>query len=248
VKIDPRGWRTRYDMSVSVGLGTADKQMQMQGAQLLIETQLKLANSGIVKPQNVYEAGAKLAQSIGEKNPDKYFTMPDEHPQPPPDPMQDPAFKLQIAELHLREREVTIKEQEAQTKALAATAAAATAEAEVALKAEAQGHDMQLEIMQAIQSVQTQVNEMNAAHEASETARQAQEEAKANEPAATPDPAHMERMDKLQAIVEGMAAKKKRVTRLTKMGDGQWQAEAADEEVPADVQSEPQGEPQELMQ
>jgi hypothetical protein len=114
VEIDPRAWRTRYDMSISVGLGSADKQMQMQCAQLLLETQIKLLPTGVVKPENLYEAGAKLAQALGEKNPDKFFSTPQQ--QPPPDPTQHPEFKLKVAELQLKAQELALKEREAQGK------------------------------------------------------------------------------------------------------------------------------------
>ncbi len=142
VEVDPRQWKTRYDMSVSVGLGNADKQMQMQGAQMLIETQMRIGETGtgVVSPQNLYEAGTKLAQALGEKNPDKYFTAPDKSPAPPPDPTQDPAYQLQVAELQLKgqaqqsqeqkdvaeltlkARELELKEREAQINAAAKAA------------------------------------------------------------------------------------------------------------------------------
>ncbi len=116
VDVDPRGWKTRYDMSVSVGLGTADKQMQMQGAQLLLDKQIALMPSGIVTPKNMYEAGSKLAQALGEKNPDKYFTAPPDEPPKPPDPMENPDVLFKTKELKQKDREIDIKEQEFQLK------------------------------------------------------------------------------------------------------------------------------------
>jgi hypothetical protein len=155
VAVDPRGWKTRYDMSVSVGLGTSDKQQQMQGAQLLLQTQSNLMQFApmLVQPKNFYEAGAMLTKSLGEKNVDKFFSAPPEQPAPPPDPTQDPAFKLQLAELHLKNRELDIKEATAQ-------ANAANQEATTALKAELQGHDMSLQIMQAMAAMQQQLHTM----------------------------------------------------------------------------------------
>ncbi len=167
VEVDPRGWRTRYDMSVNVGLGSADKQMQLQGAQLLMDKQLALLQAGatnVVSPANIYEAGALLTKGLGEKNGEKYFSRPPEQPQAPPDPTQDPAFKLQIAELHLKgvdrehkAQELALKDRDSQT------AADATA-AELALKAELQGHDMNLQLMQAMQGLQKQMHDMQANH------------------------------------------------------------------------------------
>lgn len=166
VEIDPRDWKTRFDMSVSVGLGAADKQMQMQGAQLLLQTQQSLLPvPGLINPKNVYEAGSLLAKALGEKNPDKFFTRPEEQPAPPPDPMQDPAFKLQIAELALRDREVTVKEREAETAEKTAMANATNQQGTLALKAELQGHDMQLQIMQTMASIQSQLQGMQQSHD-----------------------------------------------------------------------------------
>lgn len=103
VTVNPREWRTRYDMSVSVGLGSSDKQIQMQGAQLLLQTQAQLKQMGspIVTPKNEYEAGSMLAKSLGEKNPDKYFTAPPDEPPAPPDPTQDPQYKLEASKVAL---------------------------------------------------------------------------------------------------------------------------------------------------
>jgi len=76
VTINPREWRTRYDMTVSVGLGNADQQMKMQAAQLMLDKQMMLLPAGVVKPENIYNAAKKLAEAVGEKNPDKYFSSP----------------------------------------------------------------------------------------------------------------------------------------------------------------------------
>ncbi len=130
VPVDPRDWVTRYDMTVSVGLGNADKQMQMQAAQLLIQTQHMVSPiPGLVQPENVYNAAAKLAQSIGEKSPEKYFSDPSKQPpQPPPDPTQDPEVMFKVAEkqqkdreLDLKERQVTIQEKQFLVDSLIAT-------------------------------------------------------------------------------------------------------------------------------
>lgn len=172
VEVDPRDWRTRYDMSVSVGLGSSDKQIQMQGAQLLLQTQANLMQvPGLISPKNFYEAGAMLAKSLGEKNPDKFFTQPPDQPRPPPDPTEHPEFKLKAAEISLnahkvdedskfRERELALKEKETQIKDRDSLVKADIGEAEVALAAEAQGHDMTLQLMEAVKGIQAQLHQM----------------------------------------------------------------------------------------
>lgn len=122
VTIDPREWQTRDDMTISVGLGNADQQMKMHAAQMILGEQKELmVVPGLVKPENLYNAAAKLAQAVGEKSPEKYFSDPSKQPPaPPPDPMQDPHFMLEVAkskqadrkldmEAHFRQQELDIQ-------------------------------------------------------------------------------------------------------------------------------------------
>lgn len=112
VNIDPRKWRRRMDMTISVGLGTNDKMMELQGQTTLIAMQKDGAAAGVVSPENVYNAMSKYAELTGEKNPDKYFTHPDKMPDKP-DPMQNPEFMLKVKESKQKDREIDIKEFEA---------------------------------------------------------------------------------------------------------------------------------------
>lgn len=105
VTIDPRSWQRRMDMTVSVGLGTMDKSMELQGQGTLVAMQKDGAMAGIVSPENVYNGMSKYAELLGEKNPDKYFTHPEKMPkQPPADPMQNPEFMLQVAQHKLEQQ------------------------------------------------------------------------------------------------------------------------------------------------
>ena len=240
--IDPREWRTRYDMSVSVGLGNADRQMQMQGAQLLLQTQGNLMQvPGLVSPKNFYEAGAMLTKSLGEKNPEKFFSQPDENPQPPPDPMQDPAFKLQIAELHLREREVAAKERQVDIADKQADITAANDAATISLKAELQGHDMQLQFATAMADLQKQFQDMARSHadmmmqlqQHQQAMQQPEETSEPPQPEATEtleqgDP-HADRLNQLEAQLAALAATKVRRTTIKRSPDGGFTAEARDE-------------------
>ncbi|MES2958466.1 MAG: hypothetical protein V4792_09770 [Pseudomonadota bacterium] len=185
VPINPRDWKTRYDMSVSVGLGSADKQMQLQGAQLLIDKQVELAQTGVVTPKNFYEAGVLLAKGLGEKNPDKYFTAPPDQPQEKPKPEEDPAFKLEMAdrmlkghELELKERELgetfMLKRRELDIKDRDSQVNASAKEGDLALKAQAQGLDMHIQVMQALQALQAQSHEMGMAIQQLQMQRQGQ--------------------------------------------------------------------------
>jgi hypothetical protein len=112
VTIDPREWQTRDDMTISVGLGNADQRMKMQAAQMILGEQQKLiAIPGVVTPENLFNAAAKLAQSVGEKSPEKYFSDPSKAPPvQPPDPMQDPHFMLEVAKSKQADRKLDLEE------------------------------------------------------------------------------------------------------------------------------------------
>jgi hypothetical protein len=102
VTIDPRTWRLREDMTVSVGTGTMDKQQELTTQQEILKMQAGLAPSGIVTPENQYNAAAKFVELAGEKDTDKYFTHPDKMPaKTPPDPMQDPKVMIEVSKQQL---------------------------------------------------------------------------------------------------------------------------------------------------
>ena len=114
VEIDPRQWKKRYDMTVSVGLGTMDKSMEIAAQQTILAAQERGMQAGIVTPENMYNANAKMVELTGEKAPDKYFTHPNKMPQPqPPDPTQNPEFMLKVKEGEQKDKEISIKEFEA---------------------------------------------------------------------------------------------------------------------------------------
>lgn len=102
VDIDPRTWRLREDMTVSVGTGTMDKQQELTTQDTILKVQAGLAAAGIVTPENQYNAASKFVELAGEKDTDKYFTHPQKVPKAePPDPMQDPKVMLEVAKLKL---------------------------------------------------------------------------------------------------------------------------------------------------
>lgn len=113
VPVDPRAWKSRYDMTVRVGLGTADAQMKLQGAQMLLAEQKQLAAvPGLVSPSNFYHGASKLAEAVGYRNAEQFFSDPEK--QPPPqasDPAQDPAVQAQMADLKLKEADLSLKAQ-----------------------------------------------------------------------------------------------------------------------------------------
>lgn len=102
VDIDPSTWDTEMDMEVMVGLGTGDKTKQV--AQIMsmltqVDVQVAAAQGGISGPiltaENVYNKLSKLAEAMGFKTSDNFYTDP--ATQPPQTPKPDPKAQAEQA-------------------------------------------------------------------------------------------------------------------------------------------------------
>jgi hypothetical protein len=98
VKIDPRDWKKRNDMTVEVGIGSGGKQEKLQMLQLIggLQNQALVAGlTNLVNPHNLYEMTKAVTQVAGFKDTDRFFTDPKTQPAPPP--KTDP--KVQIEQM-----------------------------------------------------------------------------------------------------------------------------------------------------
>lgn len=77
VTVDPREWQERDDLSVKVGLGTGNKEEQKQNAMVIASLQEKLAEAGLVSPQNAYNTFTDIVESMGYLNPSRWVLDPD---------------------------------------------------------------------------------------------------------------------------------------------------------------------------
>jgi hypothetical protein len=97
VPIDPRQWSTKWDMTVSVGLGTGSKDQLLQGAQLIGQFQQAIAENGglgrVVTEQNIYNLGNAVAEAVMPKKGHMFFTNPEGLPAPEEKP--DPKIEMQ---------------------------------------------------------------------------------------------------------------------------------------------------------
>lgn len=91
VTVDPRQWKSRTDMSVSVGLGTGNKDQMLAHLMTIVQAQKEGLQIGLATPKNIYNALAKLTQNAGFKNPEEFWTNPEMNQQPkePPQPSPD---------------------------------------------------------------------------------------------------------------------------------------------------------------
>lgn len=115
VKVDPRNWKTRDDMTINVGLGTGSRAEQVAHLMQILEVQKEVIAAPmpsfqmLVKPKNVYNTLEKLIERVGLKTIEPYFSDPEavdpatgQPKQPPPPPPDHKTIevqgKLQIAQ------------------------------------------------------------------------------------------------------------------------------------------------------
>jgi Skp family chaperone for outer membrane proteins len=82
VTFDPREWNAEMDATVNTGLGAGTRERDMMMMSQVIGLQEKLlaslgADNPFVKPDNVYNAISKFAESAGARSTELYFTKPD---------------------------------------------------------------------------------------------------------------------------------------------------------------------------
>jgi hypothetical protein len=107
VPMDPREWKTQFDVTVNVGLGTGNKDQIVQHLMVLAQAQEKAMAMGIATPKNFFNGLTEIARNMGFRSPEKYFTDPGDRPmQPPPDPrLQFEQTKLQ-AEIQAKQADL----------------------------------------------------------------------------------------------------------------------------------------------
>ena len=110
VNFDPREWKNQFDFSVNVGLGTGNKDQQVQHLMALLQAQQNAMPLGLATPQNVHAALTKLAEGLGFKQADSFFTDPSHAPPKPPAPPPPEVMKAQM-EMQIRQQEAQAKQQ-----------------------------------------------------------------------------------------------------------------------------------------
>lgn len=114
VTMDPREWTAKFDMSVTVGLGTGSKEQQLMALNEETQFQLTAMQAGIpiVLPENVYHLRMKALEAKNIKGGDLFYT----HPQkmPPQQPQASPEMlKLELEKMKV-EGKGMLQDQKAQ--------------------------------------------------------------------------------------------------------------------------------------
>jgi hypothetical protein len=98
-QVDPRAWKTQYDFTVNVGLGSGNKQQQLQQLMVLGQILQASAQAGVVTPKNAYYYAAEAFKLAGRKDYDRFITDPTSPDDPSnPRPPQQPPIELQVEE------------------------------------------------------------------------------------------------------------------------------------------------------
>jgi hypothetical protein len=119
VAIDPRDWNDEMDLTVTVGLGTGNKDQNLVHLNNVLQIQQAILMAlGPQNPlcdlKNVYATCSKIVENAGLKNPEHYFSDPTNAPplQPPPNPEM---LKAQ-ASIQALQMKAQIEQQAAQSK------------------------------------------------------------------------------------------------------------------------------------
>lgn len=118
VDVDPREWKTRHNLTVNVGLGSGNKDQNINIAMQMLSIQKEALQGGLTDTGKIYNTLEKLVEAVGWKNTEKYFKNPSLEPPPPPqpDPMMQAVMQEQARKNKESEVNIATKMQDMQTK------------------------------------------------------------------------------------------------------------------------------------
>lgn len=100
VQVDPREWKNKFDMQVTVGIGTGSQTQVLNGAMAVMNIQAGMAQNGLMgvtlSPENVYSAAKEVAKVFFPRKAELFFSKPGDLPPPQPEPNID-LMKVQVA-------------------------------------------------------------------------------------------------------------------------------------------------------
>jgi hypothetical protein len=128
VPVRPTEWKNRYNISITVGLGSGSKEQQLVILNSILEKQLQAfqlqggKEYPMVSLKNIYNTLAKMIENAGLKNVENYFVNPDigaRLVQPTPPPAPSPIEKIEFtridAENKRKQAELELKLKELQS-------------------------------------------------------------------------------------------------------------------------------------
>ena len=116
IPVRPDSWSDKMDCTVSVALGSGNKDQQMAHLSRMLQFAGEAMKGGlkIVNEQNMYNLGASLIKAMGFQNVDDFLTNPANAPQ---EQGPSPQEQMQQMEVQIKQKELEIKSGELQLKA-----------------------------------------------------------------------------------------------------------------------------------
>ena len=113
IPVKPTEWRNRFNISITVGLGSGSKEQQIMMLNNILERQLQAfqlqgnREYPMVSLKNIYNSLAKIIENAGLKNVENYFVNPDMGKgmvTPPPEPPLTPIEKIEFRRIASEEQ------------------------------------------------------------------------------------------------------------------------------------------------
>lgn len=165
VEVDPRDWRNGFETTINVGLGTGNKDQLVAHLMALNQQQQLGLQIGTALPQNVYALQKKMAEAMGFKSGDLYFTDPSNVPPKPAPPLPE-QIKAQTA-LQIKQMDLQADAQKFQ------------ADTQVKMQALSQQHQQRMAELQREFDIQSANDHRDSEREALQAELKAQREAAA---------------------------------------------------------------------
>lgn len=138
IEVNPRLWKERTDMTVSVGLGTGDKDQILMRLNALLERQIQALEVGLASREQILHTLHKMVETSGFKAPELFFALGD----PPQQGDGGAAALLQIEGMKIQQRQ-SEAEMKTQADMLKAQRELELKAAQIALERERMMADMQ---------------------------------------------------------------------------------------------------------
>lgn len=113
IPMSPSDWRERSNMTVVVGLGTGDKDKEIQYLMNILSLQKEALMGGLplVTMDHIYNTAAKIVEASNLREPSQFFKDP--QGQPPPQ-KEDPQQKMVEAQVQVAQQQNQVKSEENQ--------------------------------------------------------------------------------------------------------------------------------------
>lgn len=112
IPVDPTSWKTRYDMTVNIGLGIGSKESKMMQLNQIWEKQQQGIQFGITKPANMFNTATEMANNAGFKDGNIFFSNPGDGDMP----QNDEQMKMQQQQMEMVQRQQQLDAQGLQLK------------------------------------------------------------------------------------------------------------------------------------